>query len=383
MKQFYDFFAGGGMAQAGLGDQWSCLYANDIDENKGRCYARNWGGRHLHIGDVYDVRPASLPGKADLAWASFPCQDLSLAGSGGGLSGTRSGTFWPFWRLIEQLRAEGRVPRVVVLENVCGAITSHGGRDFKAIAEAVVGAGYLVGALVIDAVHFVPQSRKRLFVVGVQENVWIPRRLLVESQPSNGLWHPPAITRAFQTLSPGIQEKWIWWNMTAPEPRRSILADLIEEDLDGVKWHTTTETARLLGMMTALNLQKVEIAKSGGRRTVGTIYKRTRSDGRGGRVQRAEARFDDVAGCLRTPRGGSSRQTIIVVDGERVRTRLLSPREAARLMGLPDEYWLPDNYNSAYHVAGDGLVVPVVRHLAEQVLEPLVESVETGKEVAA
>ena len=136
-------------------------------------------------------------------------------------------------------------------------------------------------------------------------------------------------------------------------------------------------------MMTALNRKKVEVAKAMDRRTVGTIYKRTRPDGRGGRTQRAEVRFDGVAGCLRTPRGGSSRQTVIVVDGGGVRTRLLSPREAARLMGLSDEYWLPDNYNAAYHVAGDGLVVPVVRHLAEHVLEPLVEAGEREEEAAA
>jgi DNA (cytosine-5)-methyltransferase 1 len=50
---------------------------------------------------------------------------------------------------------------------------------------------------------------------------------------------------------------------------------------------------------------------------------------------------------------------------------LLSPREAARLMGLPDDYMLPQNYNEAYHLAGDGVAVPVVRFLAEHILEPL------------
>ena len=79
MHQFYDFFAGGGMAQAGLGDRWECLHANDIDANKSRCYARNWGDAHLQVCDVAAVTPSDLPGHADLAWASFPCQDLSLA----------------------------------------------------------------------------------------------------------------------------------------------------------------------------------------------------------------------------------------------------------------------------------------------------------------
>lgn len=148
MRTYYDFFAGGGMAQAGLGAGWRCVFANDIDPRKAECYAMNWGGAHLVVGDVSDVSTAALPGKAGLAWASFPCQDLSLAGSGGGLRGARSGTFWPFWRLIEGLAAEGRAPRLVVLENVCGALTSYGGRDFAAIIGAMAAAGYRAGAVV-------------------------------------------------------------------------------------------------------------------------------------------------------------------------------------------------------------------------------------------
>ena len=111
-----------------------------------------------------------------------------------------------------------------------------------------------------------------------------------------------------------------------------------------------------------------------GRRTVGTIYRRTRTDENGRKRQRAEVRFDDTAGCLRTPAGGSSRQTILVVEGKTVRSRLLSPREAARLMGLSDDYRLPERYNDAYHVCGDGVCVPVVRHIASRLLEPLLRA---------
>jgi DNA (cytosine-5)-methyltransferase 1 len=123
--------------------------------------------------------------------------------------------------------------------------------------------------------------------------------------------------------------------------------------------------------MSPLHQRKVALAKASGRRTVGAIYRRTRADERGGSLQRAEVRFDGISGCLRTPAGGSSRQSILVVEGRSIRSRLLSPREAARLMGLPDSYKLPENYNEAYHLAGDGVAVPVVRFLAEQLLEPL------------
>jgi DNA (cytosine-5)-methyltransferase 1 len=112
-------------------------------------------------------------------------------------------------------------------------------------------------------------------------------------------------------------------------------------------------------------------AQKSGQLSVGTIYKRTRLDDDDEKIQRAEIRFDEIAGCLRTSSGGSSRQLIMIVKGKSVRSRLLSSREAARLMGLPEEYILPKSYNEAYHLAGDGLVVPVVRYLAEHVLEPI------------
>ena len=130
---YYEFFAGGGMARAGLGDGWRCLFANDFDRRKAESYRANWGGEELHVGDVREISTAQLPGRADLVWASFPCQDLSLAGAGAGLKGERSGTFWPFWELIKALRQEGRAPALIVLENVCGALTSHGGKDFVKI----------------------------------------------------------------------------------------------------------------------------------------------------------------------------------------------------------------------------------------------------------
>jgi len=122
-------------------------------------------------------------------------------------------------------------------------------------------------------------------------------------------------------------------------------------------------------MMTELNRRKVMEAQRYGALKVGTIYRRTR-DG----VQRAEVRFDGIAGCLRTPAGGSSRQTIMVVNGSHVRTRLISPREAARLMGLPDTYRLPARYNDAYHLLGDGVVVPVVAHLNSHILLPILQA---------
>lgn len=369
------------MARAGLGLEWKCVFANDIDEKKAASYAANWGKEGLKVCDVADLKTADLPGMVDLAWASFPCQDLSLAGSFMGLKGDRSGTFWPFWSLMEQLKQEGRAPRTIVLENVYGALKSHEGKDFVAIATALVRAGYRFGALVIDAVHFVPQSRPRLFIVAVREDVVVPGSLVANSPVEWG--HEPGVKEAFEKLPRIAREKWIWWRLPEVPKREVTFTDLIEEKPTGVKWHTAQETERLLRMMSPLNRAKLEKAKRSGGRVVGSVYKRTRKDKSGKKAQRAEARFDDVSGCLRTPVGGSSRQIILVVEGKQIRSRLLSTREGARLMGLPDSYVMPVNYNEGYHLVGDGVVVSVVQFLSEKLLRPLVVVRKVGKRVAA
>lgn len=369
VRSYYEFFAGGGMARAGLGREWNCLFANDIDAKKAACYAANWGDEKLKVQDVSALSTKDLPGAATLAWASFPCQDLSLAGSGAGLNGDRSGTFWPFWRLMQLLGKESRAPSMIVLENVCGALASHGGRDFAAIANAVAGQDYRLGALVIDAARFLPQSRPRLFIVCVRAGIDFPERLVIEEP--NPVWHPRHLTNAYEKLSRQTKTSWVWWHLPEPPVRASRFSDLIEDAPKGVDWHTADETRYLLSLMSPINRRKVEQAKRMGMRIVGSVYKRTRKDDKGRRVQRAEVRFDDVAGCLRTPVGGSSRQTIMIVEGKNVRSRLLSPREAARLMGLPEDYKLPQKYNDAYHLSGDGVAVPVVRFLAANILEPI------------
>jgi DNA (cytosine-5)-methyltransferase 1 len=374
---FYEFFAGGGMVRAGLGKQWRCTFANDFDRKKSGAYRANWGDAELRTADIRTITVADLPGRAELAWASFPCQDLSLAGCGAGLKGDRSGTFWPFWRLIKELESSSRAPLIIALENVCGALTSHGGNDFVAICDAFRDAQYNFGALVIDAALFVPQSRPRLFLIATHTSLPIPEALAKDS-PS-ALWHTGSLRTAYSKLPATSKQRWVWWNLPLPATRESQLSDLIEQDLQCAAWFAIADTARLLTLMSDVNKAKVASAVAQGCRIVGAVYKRTRRDQFGQKVQRAEIRLDGLSGCLRTPAGGSSRQILLLIDGATMRARLVSARETARLMGLPDSYKLPGNYNEAYHLAGDGVVVPVVRHLAAHIFEPLLHRREADK----
>lgn len=380
-QHFYEFFAGGGMARLGLGAEWQCLFANEWSARKAESYRANFSPAcELRVDDIWNLSAKDLPGRADLAWASFPCQDLSLAGNGAGLDGSRSGTLIQFWKLMRELSAEGRRVPIIALENVTGALTSNQGRDFRAMAELAKDAGYRFGAMVMDAARFVPQSRPRLFFVAVSENARIPESCMSDEPPVD--WHNARLCTAVQNLPPELKSHWIWWNLPSAPGNTRRLSDIIELRNTELKWHSQEETQRLLGMMSETNAAKVRQATQYGKCIIGTVYKRVRVED-GIRNQRAEVRFDQISGCLRTPAGGSSRQTILVVEGDSVRSRLLSTREAARLMGIPESYVLPDRYNDAYHLAGDGVVAPVVRHLASELLTPLLAGIREMAKLAA
>jgi DNA (cytosine-5)-methyltransferase 1 len=378
---FYEFFCGGGMARAGLGRRWRCLFANDVDDKKARAYGENWGAEALRLGDVHDLRAADIPGRADLAWASFPCQDLSLAGPGRGLAGARSGAFWGFHALMAELARERRAPTIIALENVVGALASNHGEDFVAICRALQRLGYRFGALTIDAVHFLPQSRPRLFILAVRRNAPIAAGLAA-SGPSE-LFASPSLIRAQALLPPALAADWLWWSPPAPPRRNAELADLLEHSPSDARWRSAEETQRMVSILSKGARAKLETVHKRTGVQVGALYRRMRPDGAGGRRMRAEARFDGLAGCLRTPAGGSSRQFLLICQDGALRSRLLSAREAARLMGLPEEYKLPSRYNEAYHLVGDGVAVPVVRFLAETLLEPLIGQGSTRALAAA
>jgi len=360
----YEFFAGGGLAGLGL-DGFATLFANDLDAAKADSWRANHGA-DIHVGDVWDLSVGDLPGQADLAWASSPCQDVSLAGARAGLKGRRSGAFWGFWRLIEGLEVEGRAPPVIVIENVVGLLTSGQGRDFGAICEVLAGAGYSLGALEMDAAHWLPQSRPRLFIVAMRG---------VQGPVATGPvapFHSARLIAAQNRLSERAKAAWVWWSLPAPPRRNLDLAALLEPD-EAIAWFTDAQTQSLLALTAPLHRDRLEAARASGERRVAAAFRRVRVE-QGRKIQRLELRLDGLAGCLRTPSGGSSRQYVIVCEQGRVRARRLTGREAARLMGVPDTYVLPKGQTAALKLMGDAVGVPVVRALSDGLLRPALEA---------
>ena len=355
-----EFFAGSGLARLGLEPEFQTVWANDICPKKGAVYDANTPGPSILVDSIVNVRGADLP-TADLAWASFPCQDLSLAGNLTGIgAGTRSGLFWEWIRVLDELDAAGRRPPLLALENVVGFLIAQDGACFRLAYNALRERGYRAGAVMIDARDFVPQSRPRAFLIAVDRDLPVDDVALDEP----GLFHPGAVLTAAEAVA---DSEWVWWSLPAPAGCGVALADLCDRR---APCESTSRTAERLALLSPFNQRKLQQKIRDGRFAVGTGYCRTRPTVNG-RAQRLEIRFDGVAGCLRTPEGGSSRQIVLLVDRGAVRTRLMTVRECARLMGAPDTFEIPGTYNDGYRAMGDAVAVPVVRWLTRHLLAPL------------
>lgn len=349
---FLDFFAGSGLVTEALRCDFTCAWANDNSRKKADVYRLNHGQEHFDTRSIVDVRGAQVPSAA-LSWASFPCQDLSLAGNLDGIRGERSGMVWQWLRVMQEMGQ--RRPPVIAIENVAGLVSAGKGEYYRTLHRALGEMGYKAGAMILDAVEWIPHSRPRVFVVAVPAE--LPIDAFVDAGPN---WlHPESVQVARRGLP-----YWVWWKLPKPPPRTSRLEDLVEWDAEHDDEPRTKRNLALIADKHQTQLLK-ELA-NGFRVAPG--YRRTRAR------QVLELRFDGVAGCLRTPEGGSSRQFLVMKKDGRLVTRLITICEAARLMGAPESYRLPERYNDAYAALGDAVAVPPVRYLGTHLLAPLVRA---------
>ena len=344
-----DFFAGSGLVSMAMAKQFETVWANDISEKKALVFNANIKNNVLNVRPIETVSGHDLP-SVDLSWGSFPCQDLSLAGDMNGLYASRSGLFWQWLRVMDEMAER---PSVVVAENVVGLVSVDDGKYYVVAHEELARRGYNVGAVMLDAIHWVPQSRKRIFIVAVKKGVNISA--FVGNGP--GWCHPEPIVNVSKKVS-----DWVWWNLPKPPPRSISISDIIEFNApcDG-----KVEQRAKLRLVPTEKLKLIR-AQSATTRKVYTGYRRTRNH-----RQVLEVRTDGIAGCLRTPCGGSSRQIVLIAENGNIKTRLLTVREAARLMGAPDTFQLPGSYNDGYMAMGDGVAFPVAEYLSKYLLAPV------------
>lgn len=348
-----DFFAGSGLVTEGAKRHCNPVWANDISPKKEAIYTANHGRDHFHLASIEEISGASIP-PGDIAWASFPCQDLSLAGKMGGLAASRSGLFWEWIRILDEMPEK---PKVLAIENVVGLLSGSGGGDFKLVYQALRDRGFKVGPMLIDARMWVPQSRPRVFIVAVQEQ--IDTKPFEDNGPN---WlHPKPVLKAISSL-----DDVVFWFMQQPTKRPDKLSGIIEWDAPVFEKMRADALFSLVAPKHKALLDQLPANC----RAVFPGYRRTR---KGNQV--LELRFDDLSGCLRTAEGGSSCQFLLLYDSGKWSARLITPREAALLMGAPKTYQLSKSYNESYSAMGDAVVVPVVSHLFKELLAPVVFSV--------
>lgn len=354
-----EFFAGIGLVRLAMERQGlRVVFANDIDPGKQEVYEANFPDDDFVLGDIHRLKADQIP-DCEIATASFPCTDLSVAGA---MNGIHSGESSAFWGLRDILREMGtRRPPVVLLENVPGFLMSKSGRDFESALRAMNDLGYAVDALFLNASRFVPQSRLRLFVVG---------KLGFDGETPFGLaeseYRPKALTD-FILAHPDIR-----WHLRAlpAVPDRTQTLDSIIEKLpdDSPVWWNEKRREYFMNQLSARHSAIAQRMIASTRTSYATAFRRVRK----GRSM-AELRSDGLAGCLRTPKGGSGRQILFSAGRGRYGVRLLTARECARLQGVPDSYRIPVPLNQALFGFGDAVCVPAVEWIAENYLIPQIQ----------
>ncbi|MXZ77977.1 MAG: DNA (cytosine-5-)-methyltransferase [Acidimicrobiia bacterium] len=362
-----EFFAGIGLVRAGLERVGvDVVWANDIEPVKHAVYASNFDSAHYVLGDIRGVQGCSVP-SVDVATASFPCVDLSLAGNRKGLEGEQSGLFFEFSRVLREMGE--RIPPVVMIENVSSFVSSRGGEDLRVSIAELNKLGYVCDLLTVDASWFVAQSRPRLFIIGTLEPL---------GGAATGVAGPlrSESVAAFMEANQDLMLQELLLPIPLQDDRQ--LCDVVERlDPEDERWWDGERFGKFMRSLSPLNQDRLALLKQDRATQWRTAYRRTRNG-----VPVWEIRSDDISGCLRTARGGSSRQAVVEVSPDGVRARWMTPREYARLQGVPDEF----DYSAvtdaqALFGFGDAVCVPVIEWLAEHALVPAVMAV--GNQVPA
>lgn len=360
---FAEFFAGIGLVRLGLeGAGWKGIFANDNDPAKQQLYLGQFGNQSpLDKRSITEIVAHDIPAVA-LATASFPCADVSLAGGKRGINGSQSRLFWTFADLIEGMRQ--RRPKLLLIENVVGLIHSNRGADFRACLRRVNSLGYVVDAFILDAKNFVPHSRPRMFVVATEKR-------LADQIPS-ALWSKELGPLRGRPLAEFVGKhddiQWRFRALPTPPARTISLAHLVEDlPENDPRWWSHDRLGRLLNQMSDKHRKAADAITHGHFRQYGTVFRRMRNN-----KSMAELRTDGIAGCLRTPKGGSARQILFQGCRGQCRARLLTPLECARLMGA-DDYQMSESTsaNNVYFGFGDAVCVPAIRWIADNYLNPV------------
>ncbi|HBT0543238.1 TPA: DNA (cytosine-5-)-methyltransferase [Klebsiella quasipneumoniae] len=190
------FFAGIGgfdlaFEQEGIQTTFQC----EVNEFCLSILSQHWPNVKQHT-DIMQLGPQDIP-EATIWCGGFPCQDVSVArGAKGrqGLKGKNSGLFYPYFELIK-----AKLPKVVLIENVTGLLSSHNGQDFRVIIESLSSLGYTVCWRVMNSRFYgAPQSRPRVFICASLSDPFLAISVLYENKKGSQV---KGLRNAFMNVS--------------------------------------------------------------------------------------------------------------------------------------------------------------------------------------
>lgn len=361
-----EYFAGIGLFRMGLeAAGWQVIYANDWSTERAQMY-KGFFGEEYQVKDIFSVDSEDIPW-ATLATCSFPCIDLSLAGKRAGINGKHSGAFWGFYDILK--RQGEKAPPLVLLENVTGWLYSNDGRDFYVTAKSLNELGYACDVFMLNARSFVPQSRPRLFMIGVKSVAELGDCVHFIARSKRLM--PPRLRKLMRENN---HIQWVYLDIPEPPPYKNegFSEDIVENfSQDDARWWSEEKVDKHLAMMPPPHLARIKHMARQQKNRFRTFFRRRRAEG-----QRAEVRHDDIAGCLRTAVGGSGKQFLVAAGNDSIRMRTLTAREYARLQGVPDTFPIvADTERQSLSAFGDAVCVPAVSWLATEILIPLTEKI--------
>jgi DNA (cytosine-5)-methyltransferase 1 len=369
-KTVADFFAGIGLVSMGLDNAgWKTVYALDHDNQKAAAYENHFGAGHYVLQDIAKLQGRDVP-DVMLAHASFPCTDLSVAGARKGINHGESSMLWHFIRILREMKEQygERKPPLILLENVEGLLSANGGDDLKSLLKALNDLNYRVDITRIDASHFVPQSRVRIFIVAIHDAVVGTLAMGKESQAKNLLSSNtrPEKIAAYVARHPDI--RWYFHALPNLPTRHSSIDDIV--DLKA-PWWPKKKAVYMHGQMHSYHKKFIKQCLNDKSYHYFPAFRRTRVR-EGKRQSTVEIRTDGIAGCLRTPKGGSARQILVRVGKGEMDVRLINETEAARLMGAGDFKLISTaSLNDVLFGFGDAVCVNAVEWLAKNYLDDL------------
>lgn len=333
---FIDLFAGIGGTRLGMeAAGGKCIYTSERDKFAQRTYLTNFGISEAHQfdEDITQVDVETIPDH-DVLVAGFPCQPFSIAGvskknslgrAHGFMDEAQGTLFFDVARILE-----AKKPKAFLLENVKNLVSHDKGNTFRVIIKTLTeDLGYHVFFKVVDASSWVPQKRKRIFIVGFKDD----------------------IDFNFEELS-----------SPASSP---VMADILHTEAE--TWNSEGEDSKYFQPEGGKVNDKYTLT-DGLWNYLQNYADKHRAAGNGFGYGLVEP--NDVARTLsaRYYKDGSE---VLVSQGKSANPRKITPREAARLMGFPDTYKIPVSDTQAYKQFGNTVVVPVVESISKLIAKTL------------